>query len=257
MLVSVEIEKDDPKPTDHKQVVGVDVGRRYLAVATNLPNQTQFFPGKEIVRRANHYARLRKRLQQQGTRNAKVKILAIGARERRLKLDANHVVSKRIMERYPNALIGIEELSGIRERTRRKSGKRATPKQRQANAVASKWSFAELHALIAYKSTLAGSMVVKVDAEYTSKGCPCCGHVSAKNRLNKGLSFVGENGKFSLHADLVGSRNIALRTLFIRQDWMNTGLLSLRPDVSDHEAKAERLQKYSELRWSPDTSPVL
>jgi putative transposase len=31
--------------------------------------------------------------------------------------------------------------------------------------------------------------------------------------------------------------------------------LSVRPDVSNGEAKAERLLRYSELRWSSDTSP--
>jgi transposase len=63
------------------------------------------------------------------------------------------VNSKRIIERYPKVVIGIEELSGIRERTRRKGGKRASARQRKANAVASKWSFSELHGLIAYKGS--------------------------------------------------------------------------------------------------------
>jgi IS605 OrfB family transposase len=34
--------------------------------------------------------------------------------------------------------------------------------------VYSQWSFAELQALIAYKAALAGSMAIKVDANYTS-----------------------------------------------------------------------------------------
>ena len=257
LLVSLEVERTDAQLSDHKQVVGVDVGRRYLAVATNAKNETAFFPGKEIVHKANRYARLTKRLQQKGTRSAKRRILAISGRERRLKLDANHVVSKRIIERYPNSIIGIEELTGIRERTKRKGGKKATKQQRKANAVQSKWAFSELHALLAYKATLAGSMVVKVDANHTSKGCPCCGHVSDQNRPGKGLLFSCENCGYHLHADLVGARNITLRTLLIRQDWMSTGVLSLRPDGSDKEAKAVRLQRYAELRWSPDTSPRL
>jgi len=257
LLVSLEIERPDVQPSDHKQVVGVDVGRRYLAVATNAKAETAFFPGKASVHQANHYARLTKRLQQKGTRSAKRRLQAISGRERRLKLEANHVVSKRIIERYPSALIGIEELTGMRERTKRKRGKQATKQQRKANAVASKWAFSELHALLAYKATLAGSMVVKVDANNTSKGCPCCGQVSDQNRPNQGLLFSCANCGYRLHADLVGARNIALRTLLIRQDWMSTGVLSLRPDGSDKEAKAARLQRYAELRWSPDPSPRL
>jgi len=257
LLVSLEIEIPDAQPSDHKQIVGVDVGRRYLAVATNTKEESTFFPGKEVVHKANHYARLNKRLQQKGTRSAKRRIRTISGRERRLKLDANHVVSKRIIERYPNSMIGIEELTGIRERTKYRGGKKATKKQRKANAVQSKWAFSELHALLAYKATLAGRMVVKVDANNTSKGCPCCGHVSEQNRPGNGLLFSCENCGYQLHADLVGARNIALRTLLVRQDWTSTGVLSLRPDASDREAKAARLQRYAELRWSPDASPRL
>src|SRR2546430_7834442 len=51
------------------------------------------------------------------------------------------------------------------------------------------------------------------------------------------------------------SRNITMRTLLIRQDWIGTGRLSVVPDVSSEEAKAARLRRYAELRWSPDTSP--
>jgi hypothetical protein len=57
-----------------------------------------------------------------------------------------------------------------------------------------------------------------------------------------------------LHADLIGARNVALRTLLARQDWVSTGVLSERPDVSDEEAKAVQRQRYAEVRWSPDTS---
>jgi len=174
-----------------------------------------------------------------------------------LKQDANHVVSKRIVTRYPQALIGLENLTDIRERTRRKHGKRASKKQRKANAASSKWAFAELHRMIAYKALLHGSMAIKVDAHYTSQACPMCGHTCDANRPHKGLLFNCQNCHYSLHADLVGARNITMRTLLIRQDWVRTGQLSLAPDVSDAEAKAARLKRYAELRWSLDTSPAL
>ena len=53
------------------------------------------------------------------------------------------------------------------------------------------------------------------------------------------------------------ARNICLRTLCIRQDWMRTGQLSSAPDVTDREAKVARLQRYAELRWSSATSLLL
>jgi putative transposase len=257
LLVSLKIALSDPEPTAHKQIVGVDVGQRYLAVSTNLEGGTQFFPGKEARHKADHYARLRKRFQRKGTRSATRRMIAVGARERRLKLDTNHVIAKRIVDQYPDAMIGLEDLSGIRERTKRKHGKKATNKQRRANHQSSKWSFAELHSMIAYKATLAGSMAVKVDANYTSKACCRCGHTSDGNRPNNGLLFVCQNCGFTLHSDLVGARNVTMRTLLVRQDWTSTGVLSVRPDVSNVETKAARLRSYAELRWSSDTSPRL
>jgi putative transposase len=122
--------------------------------------------------------------------------------------------------------------------------------------VYSQWSFAELHALISYKATLAGSLAIKVDADYTSKACPMCGYTADENRPEKGLLFVCQNPKcrYMLHADLVGARNITMRTLLVRHDWIRTGCLSITPDTSDGEAKAARLRRFAELRWSPGGS---
>ena len=254
LLVSLEIEAPDPDPSTHKGCAGVDVGVRYLAVASNTRGDCSFHTGKSVVPKANHYARLRKRLQRKGTRAATRRLVVISGRERRLKANANHVVSKRIVTRHPNSLIGLESLTDIRERTKRKHGKKATSKQRRANAAYSKWSFAELQSMIASKALMHGSMAIKVDANYTSKACPMCGHTCDENRPHHGLMFICQKCRYTLHADLVGSRNITMRTLLVRQDWMSTGTLSECPDVSDKEAKAARLSRYAELRWSLDTS---
>jgi hypothetical protein len=57
-----------------------------------------------------------------------------------LKLQANHVIAQSIVEAHHHSLIGLEELSGIRERTRRRKRRRVgkrflplTPRQRRAN----------------------------------------------------------------------------------------------------------------------------
>jgi putative transposase len=262
LLVSLEIEVADPTPEMHTTVVGVDVGIRELAVTAATRGDQSFHSGKRIVHKANHYARLRKRLQQKGTRSATRRAVTISGRERRLKQDANHVVSKRIVQRHPHSLIGLEELKDIRERTKRNHGKKASQKQRKANATHSRWAFAELHAKIAYKSFLNKSMAIKVDANFTSQACPICGYTCPENRPNKGLMFVCQNCHYTLHADLVGARNVTIRTLLARQDWVRTGVLSIRPEsldpnVSDDEAKAAQRQRYAELRWSLDTSPAL
>jgi IS605 OrfB family transposase len=264
LLMSLELEVADPTPESHHHIVGVDVGQRYLAVAATPSNQATFYSGQQVRAKADHYARLTKRLQQKGTRSATRRLVIISGRERRLKQEVNHHISRCIVEQHPHSLIGLEDLTHIRERTKRRTRRRkkkgkgtepVSPKQRKANRHASKWAFAHLHGYIAYKATLAGSMAIKVDANSTSKACPRCGYTSEANRPGKGLTFECQSCQYTLHADLVGARNITLRTLLTRQDWMSTGTLSVCPDVSDREAKAERLRRYSELRWSPDTSP--
>ncbi len=257
LLVSLEIEVPDPTPEQHTTVVGVDVGIRYLAVTATTRGEQSFYSGKRIIPRANHYARLRKRLQQKGTRSATRRLVIISGRERRLKADANHVVSSRIVSAHPHALLGLENLTDIRDSRSRRKGKKASKKQRKANAHQSKWSFAELQSMIAYKALLHESMAIQVDAHYTSQACPICGHTSTDNRPKKGLLFICQQCRYTLHADLVGARNLTMRTLLARQDWASTGHLSIAPDASDAETKAERLRRYSELRWSPDASPWL
>jgi putative transposase len=258
LLVSLSIDVETPTYEQFKEVVGVDVGIRYLAVTATETGNASFHPGKRTRHQANHYARLRKRLQQKGTRGAMRRLRRIAPRERRLKAQANHCIAKQIITEHPHALIGLEHLTDIRERTRRKKNGKGSepvsPKARKANRVYSQWSFAELQALISYKAALAGSLVIKVDADYTSKACPMCGHTADENRPQKGLRFVCQNSKcgYTLHADLIGARNVTLRTLLIRHDWIRTGCLSTIPDASDKEAKAARLQRYAELRWSPE-----
>src|SRR5258708_3034245 len=124
LLVSLDVEVADPTPQSHTNVVGVDVGVRYLAVTATTRGEHSFHSGKRIVPKANHYARLRKRLQKKGTRAATRRAVVISGRERRLKQDANHVVSKRIVTRPPCA----DWLGGV-ERHQRAN----PPQERQAN----------------------------------------------------------------------------------------------------------------------------
>jgi IS605 OrfB family transposase len=258
LLVSLELEIPDFIPTDHKSVAGVDVGQRYLAVTTDTKHNTLFQSGKEAIQKSNQYNRKIKELKakkkaKHGTRySINRRLIALSKRERRHKQSLNHSTAKEIVERFPDSLIGMEDLTDIRDRTNRRSSKKASKKQKKANNNKSKWSFAELQAFIAYKAVINGSMTTKVDAHYTSKSCPLCGHTDDKNRPNNGLLFVCQNCNFTLHSDLVGSRNITLRTLLIRQDWISTGELSTRPDASDCEIETDYRKKYSGLRWSPE-----
>src|SRR5215467_9269557 len=181
LLVSLELEIAEPTPETLPTVVGVDVGMRYLATTATMTNDSQFYAGKRVRAKADHFARLQKRLQKKGTRSATRRKIALSGRERRLKLQTNHSIAKSIVATHPHTLIGLEDLTGIRERTRRrtrrrkKHGKGTEPvsrKARRANRHASKWTFAELHSMIAYKAALSrSSLAIKVDADYTSQAC--------------------------------------------------------------------------------------
>ncbi len=142
----VSLTRDLPEPTCEQftEVVGVDVGIRYLAVTSTETGKAGFHSGKCIRHKANHYARLRKRLQQKGTRGAKRRLRRIEQRERRFKAQANHCIANQIITQHPHALIGLEHLTDIRERTwrkkrrRKKNGKgteQVSPNARKANRV--------------------------------------------------------------------------------------------------------------------------
>src|SRR5712691_2324082 len=54
LLVSLQVETPDPLPERQTNVVGVDVGIRYLAVTSTPQGDCTFSPGKRIVAKVNH-----------------------------------------------------------------------------------------------------------------------------------------------------------------------------------------------------------
>lgn len=254
LLVSLELELQDIEPTDVKRIVGVDLGQRYLAVTCDSANHTQFFSGKQVVHKATRYHQARKSLQAKGTRSSKRRLILLSGRERRFKADTNHRIAKEIVT--PHTLIGLEDLTHIRQRTNRRTNKKASLHQKKVNSNQSRWAFAELASFIDYKSVLVGSIATKIDARYTSQQCTHCGHACQENRPLKGLLFHCVNCFYECHADLLAARNVCMRTLLVRQDWTSTGCLSTSPNASSDEAKALNRQRFSELRWTIDASPT-
>jgi putative transposase len=248
LLVSIKIPTKEINPANLSNVVGCDLGQRYLATTQSDKGEVKFYSGRQVKHIANQFALKRKELQVKGTRSATRKLVEISKRERRFKQNVNHSLSKIILK--PDTLIGLEDLTHIRIRTKRKKGRKASVKQRQANCTYSKWAFAELGNYLEYKAKLIGSSVIKVDADYTSKGCPKCGHISDKNRPNKGLNFNCVSCNYHDHSDRIGAINILMRATLVRQCLTGEGSLSAYLNVNSDEAKAVRLNAFSELRWS-------
>lgn len=254
LLVSLTLYLSDISIETKDNVIGVDVGIRNLAVTTDSKDNISFYKGGNTIHISNRYSRLRKELQKKDTRSSKRKLISISGRERRFKSNINHVVSKDIVG-IGNSIIGVENLKDIRVSTKRKMRVHNTSKkQRKWNRNYSNWSFSELQNYISYKSNLNDSIMIKIDSDYTSQMCIKCGYTSKENRPGGSVIFKCKKCGYELHSDLIGSRNLLMRTILIRQDLMSTGCLSTIPDVTHDETKTERLTRYSGLRWSVVTN---
>ncbi|MEI2581084.1 hypothetical protein [Scytonema sp. PRP1] len=187
-------------------------------------------------------------------------------------------------------------------------------KRRKANVSQSKWSYAELDGFI-HSVVMNNSSVIRVDADalgeeknskaevlivkpprlhvvkrsccfskpeprdYCNQLHPCCGHTNKHNCPNQGLTIGCSRSRgFELYADLVGGRNVAMRTLLLRQDGRNTGLLvtayppksliqgnntivsPFRADKSGvrrmRETRTQKLSSFLKPRWNLNTIPL-
>jgi hypothetical protein len=67
-------------------------------------------------------------------------------------------------------------------------------------------------------------------------------------------SFPTERSRFQARTPCLGKTFSVDDNALGSACWVRTGTLSMCPDASGCEAKAERRLRYSELRWSPDVS---
>lgn len=160
-----------PDPVDW---IGVDRGIGNLATTSDGTN----FQGRGLSKYRRRMARVRAQLQAKDTKSAKRKLKKRARREQRHVAHVNHRIAKTVVadaERTGRG-IALEDLAGIRERTR---------VQRHRRAAHSSWPFHQLEEFVVYKAVRAGVAVLKVDAHYTSQRCPRCGHVSRRNRRTR------------------------------------------------------------------------
>ena len=80
-------------------------------------------------------------------------------------------------------------------------------KGRRFNKKLGDWSYAQLENFVAYKTEEQGKFTIRINPEYTSQECSCCGHMERTNR--KGNIFKCKECGFELNANLNASRNIA------------------------------------------------
>jgi putative transposase len=209
-------------------IVGVDTGRRYLAVATT-GNDATFFPARHLKPRKEHFRRIRGKLKSKGTRSSTRTFIRVAGREARLTLDMQHCTAKELVRLALDSdcgAIAVERLNGIRERT----GARG----RKARYHHGTWAYAQFLDILRYKAEGAGLEVIEVDPANTSRACSSCGCVDKASR--KGLSFVCSRCGYYVHADLNASRNIRLRALLQRQAPLEDGPESCGPEADPASA---------------------
>ena len=204
-LISV-VEAPEAPRYQPKETLGVDLGVQNLATDSD----GEVFSGKQVEKTRQRYSELRASLQRAKRasrhRSAQRKLKIISGKERRFKMDTNHVIAKRIVLKAKGTTwaIALEDLKGIRSR--------ATVRHTHRDKH-SKWAFRELRFFLEYKAKREGVPITIVDPRNTSRECPVCHCVDKKNRPSRDTFRCISCGLEAM-ADYVAARNIASRARF-------------------------------------------
>lgn len=202
LSVSVSVPDTEERPAS--DWLGVDVGVVNIATTSDGLN----FSGAHLNGLRRRAFRLRRKLQQKGTKSARRLLRKRRRREARFSRHVNHCISKQIVavaERTERG-IAVENLDGIRSRIR------ATRPQRRA---LHSWAFGDLQAKIAYKAKRAGVPICYVDPRNTSRECRVCGHTEKGNRRSRDVFACLACGH-TADADVNAARVIASRAVVNR-----------------------------------------
>jgi IS605 OrfB family transposase len=197
--LNVACEVGAPEPAPVEQFLGVDLG--IVNIATDSDGEAH--SGAQVNGLRHRHRRLRRRLQAKTTRASRRLLSRRRRKERRFARDVNHRIAKQLVAKAERTGRGIalEALQGIRDRVRVRKPQRAT---------LSSWAFAQLGAFVAYKAALAGVLCVWVDPRNTSRECPACGCIDARNRAER-ARFACIACGFAGPADAIAAGNIARR----------------------------------------------
>jgi putative transposase len=148
--------------------MGVDAGINCLAVASTNDKKCKFFAGGEIKNHRNVRKNERRRLQKAGgrylgTRSNMRVFRNLKGREKRFMTAINHVVSRRLIEFATEnyvSVIGMEDLTGIRERTN-------VPQEFRYEHPS--WAFRQLQGFVEYKAKEAGIAVISTASFFVGR----------------------------------------------------------------------------------------
>ncbi len=149
-----------------------------------------------------HHAARRTQLQAAGKHRA---VKKLDRHEGRMVTPINHAISKDVvaLAQRCGAGIRLEDLSGIRQRAKQRHATKADAGQNRDY-----WPFFQLEQFITYKAQLAGILVEKVPAAYTTKTCHRCGQINPRIKHAYHCARCGRHA----HADANAAMNI--------RDWL-------------------------------------
>jgi putative transposase len=233
--IHIQVKDTPPEPIKSKRAIGVDLGRTDIAVTS----EGQKWSGKDITAVRDRYARTRASLQAKatkGTRSTRRRcrnlLKRLSGRERRYQAHQNHVISKTIIQQAltSNAIVAIEDLTGIRERTNQMP--RSKTERRRSNS----WAFHQLRQFLTYKGIGAGVEVIAINPRYTSQTCHKCLHIhpTRGESYRSGKSFKCGHCGWHGDADLNGAVMIQKLGAAVNQPEDNKLFCSLRVVESPH-----------------------
>jgi putative transposase len=207
----IQVTDDAPDQEEGNKVIGVDLGRRDIAV-TSLGDK---WDGKQTTSTRDKFASFRASLQRKaskGTRSTRRRarqiLKRLSGRERRYQTWLNHNISLLVVRSalQSNAIIAIEDLTGIRERTNE------LPRNKTERRRSNSWAFFQLRLFLSYKSVKYGVKLIAVNPAYTSQTCHKCLHIHPVKGKSYRSGKVFKCGHCDNHcdADENGSKVISI-----------------------------------------------
>jgi putative transposase len=186
----------DPDERDVDIALGVDLGVTNIAADSD----GDIYTSESIERSRAKHQRLHQQLQKRRTDSARRKLKKLAGKQARFQCDTNHVIVKRLVAKAErtNRAIALEDLTGIRERSRVKS--------KQQRARHSNWSLTQLRDFVTYKAKRVGIPVKLINPAYTSQRCSVCGHIERANRKSQS-EFLCCACDRADHADVNAAKN--------------------------------------------------
>jgi len=193
VFLHVVFEKEIADVPSNGQFIGIDRGINKIAVLST----NKFFDGKKIKTISRRYEKIRSMLQSK-KHSGKRHLRKVKSKEQRFRRDANHCITKKIVNSIDSgSTIILENLKGVRNAKARKE------QRKELN----KWNFFQFEQFLKYKAMAKGIKVEYTPARYTSQKCSRCGTILKSNRKSQAI-YLCKHCSLSLNADLNASRNI-------------------------------------------------